>query len=69
MLDDVVFSSLHLRGQKYFNNGGTLLYNTSFYFSSQENFYGENYAKNIPGILAISTKIKAFSWVMLMEGQ
>jgi hypothetical protein len=48
LLEDVVFSSLHLRGQKYFNNGGTLLYNTSLYFSSQENFYGDNYVKNIP---------------------
>ena len=33
LLEDVVFSSLHLRGQKYFNNGGMLLYNTSMYFS------------------------------------
>jgi hypothetical protein len=48
LMDDVVFSSLHLRGQKYFNNGGQLLYNTSFYFSSQENFYDENYGRNIP---------------------
>jgi hypothetical protein len=48
LLEDVVFSSLHLRGQKYMNNGGMLLYNTSLYFSSQENFYGENYVKNIP---------------------
>jgi len=48
LLDDVVFASLHLRGQKSFNNGGNLFYNTSMYFSSQANFYGNNYVKNIP---------------------
>jgi hypothetical protein len=48
LLDDIVFSSLHLRGQKYFANGGMLLYNTSLYFSSQQNFYKEKYVRNIP---------------------
>ena len=48
LLNDVVFSSLHLRGQKFLNNGGNLIYNTTFYFSSMENFYGGNYTRNIP---------------------
>ncbi|MCB0804980.1 MAG: hypothetical protein KDC05_04225 [Bacteroidales bacterium] len=48
LLEDVVFSSLHLRGQKFLNNGGYLVYNSSFYFSSIDNFYGENYVRNIP---------------------
>jgi hypothetical protein len=50
LLDDIVFSSLHLRGQKFLNNEkhGNLIYNASFYFSSQENFYGTKYAQNIP---------------------
>ncbi|MBN2175301.1 MAG: hypothetical protein JW731_14295 [Bacteroidales bacterium] len=48
LLDDIVFSSLHLRGQKYLNNGGNLIYNASFYFSSQENFYDNKYGRNIP---------------------
>lgn len=48
LMEDVVFSSLHLRGQKQFENGGNLIYNSSFYFSSIDNFYGENYARNIP---------------------
>ena len=48
LLGDIVFSSLHLRGNKYLNNGGNLIYNASFYFSSQENFYKNGYAKNIP---------------------
>ena len=48
LLSDVVFSSLHLRGQKFLSNGGNLIYNATFYFSSMENFYGQNYYRNIP---------------------
>ncbi|GAB4318267.1 MAG: hypothetical protein Kow00127_10220 [Bacteroidales bacterium] len=48
LMEDVVFSSLHLRGRKQFDNGGNLIYNTSLYFSSIDNFYGENYVRNIP---------------------
>jgi len=60
LLDDVVFSSLHLRGQKSFNNGGNLFYNTSMYFSSQSNFYGENYIKNIPWYIGYFDNNKSF---------
>ena len=48
ILDDIVFSSLHLRGQKYLSNRGLLMYNTSLYFSSNEYFYKERYVRNIP---------------------
>lgn len=48
LMEDIVFSSLHLRGQKQFQNGGNLIYNTSLYFSSMDNYYGDNYARNIP---------------------
>lgn len=49
ILDDVIFSSLHLRGNKFLNNGGNLIYNASMYFSSQENFYkSKNYVRDIP---------------------
>jgi hypothetical protein len=48
LLDDVVFSSLHLNGNKYLNNGGQLIYNASMYFSSQPNFYKGGYAREIP---------------------
>jgi len=48
LMEDIVFSSLHLRGQKFLDNGGYLIYNTSFYMSSLDNFYGRNYARNIP---------------------
>ena len=49
ILDDVIFSSLHLRGNKYLNNGGNLIYNASMYFSSQENFYkNDSYVRDIP---------------------
>lgn len=58
LLDDIVFSSLHLRGQKNLENGGTLVYNTSLYFSSLDNFYGEHYTRNIPWYIGYFDKTK-----------
>ncbi|MCF8367932.1 MAG: hypothetical protein K9G76_02730 [Bacteroidales bacterium] len=59
ILEDIVFSSLHLRGQKLLNNGGQLLYNTSLYFSSMDKFYGQNYARNIPWYVGYFDKTKS----------
>lgn len=60
LLDDIIFSSLHLRGSKYFSNGGNLIYNASLYFSSQENFYNrENFLRDIPYYIGYFDKKKS----------
>lgn len=59
LLEDVIFSSLHLRGQKILNNGGNLIYNTSFYFSSMNNYYGNDYTRNIPWYVGYFDKTKS----------
>jgi len=59
LMDDIIFSSLHLRGQKFFKNGGNLIYNTSLYFSSIQGYYGNNYTRNIPWYIGYFDKKKS----------